>query len=400
MHWEREAPWVVSEIRAAHRAGLRTVLVLRVALEHGLPANRHLWHGMIWPRDEVFDRWAHNYRRFALWGAQLAADEGVSLLALGNELSSLTSTTPVTEIPNLYRYFSDPVRVGQVRQRLVECAALVEGSAAAADLRQLDGGRYATLEAMLRAQEQVRADWVHTITGGQGHGVERLNARRGRHERFWRDLIAQARAVYDGPLTYGANFDQYDQVGFWDALDAVGLNAYFPLGRYGAPPAELLTGMESAWRAVAEDVDRAAGGLPVVLLELGWTRRLGSTVRPYSYDRVEVLETAGPEASLTCVHWASQPEDPRERVAAMQALANVAGGGGFPRLRGALLWKLTTRAEHRAIEPFAALLQPGGDYSPAGWPDLPAEDVDALDRAYIGLAAAVAGATRDGVASW
>lgn len=403
MYWERDAPWVVSEIRAAHRAGLRTVLVMRVALEHGIEANRHLWHGMIWPRDEAFETWADHYRRFVGWGAEIAAREGVSMLVVGNELSSLTSTVPVSSPPDLYAYFLDPGRVAPVRERLVRCAASVEADGLGVDLRQLDGGRYATLEAMLQAEERVRRNWARTVLGGDGSDLAAFNERRARLERFWRELVAEVRKIYAGPVTYGANFDQYMSVGFWDALDAVALTAYFPLSRYGESGPERLARMRQSWREVAENVGAVAGELPVVLLELGWTRKLGGTVRPYSYDRVEVLETAGPDGELACVHWATQPEDARERVAAMQALADVVASGGFPNLRGLSLWKLTTRPEHRAIEPFVAVLQPGGSYSPAGWTELGADDpatLDALDRAYVGLAVAIAGRASAGMASW
>jgi len=400
LYWDREAPWVVSEIRAAHRAGLRTVLVMRVALEHGLPENRHLWHGMIWPRDELLGDWADRYREFVLWGAGIAAREDVSMFVVGNELSSLTSTRSIEAVPDLHAYFLDPGRVAAVRDRLVQCAESVQAAGAADDLRQLDGGRYATLEAMLRAEETVRRGWARTVLGGSGDDLAAHNARRARLDAFWRDLIDRVRQQYSGPLSYGANFDQYGEVGFWQALDAVSLNAYFPLSRYGQGAAERLTTMERAWGQVAASAAEVAGGLPVVLLELGWTRRLGSTVRPYSYDRVEVLETADRDDGLACVHWATQPQDARERVAAMQALANVVASGGFPALRGLLLWKLTTRPEHRLIEPFAAVLQPGAPYSPIGWPALAAAEVDALDRAYIGLAAAIADSAGGGVASW
>ncbi|MCS3668941.1 hypothetical protein GGP77_003195 [Salinibacter ruber] len=47
---------------------------------------------------------------------------------------------------------------------------------------------------------------------------------------FWRGLAEAARTVYDGNLTYAANWHEaYDSIQFWDALDYVGVQAYFPL---------------------------------------------------------------------------------------------------------------------------------------------------------------------------
>lgn len=346
LYWDRDAPWVVSEIRAARRAGLRVILVMRVALEHGLAENRHLWHGMIWPRDEHLAAWFDAYTEFVLWGAGLAATEGVALFALGNELSALTSTRAARTLPDLYEYYRTPERVAAVNRELVQCAAQ---SAGAADLQHLDGGRYDDLAGMLDAQAAVHAAWVDRVAPD----IATYSSRQRRHERHWRDLVARVRKVYGGSVTYGANFDQFAQVGFWDALDVLGVTGYFPLSRYGEAAPERVRTMEHRWAEVGDSL-AAASPLPVVFLELGWTRRAGGTVRPYSYDRVEVLETS--TDALQCVHWASQPLDLRERVDAVAALARHVEGGGFPELRGLTLWKMTTRPDHRQIEPFAIVL--------------------------------------------
>ncbi len=61
-------------------------------------------------------------------------------------------------------------------------------------------------------------------------------ARLSRHEREWRDIIAAVRRLYDGPLVYAANFgEEFESVRFWDALDYIGLDNYYPL------PADLST---------------------------------------------------------------------------------------------------------------------------------------------------------------
>ena len=51
-----------------------------------------------------------------------------------------------------------------------------------------------------------------------------------RYEADWRNLIARARRVYPGPLTYAATQGQeFESIRFWDALDYIGLNNYYPL---------------------------------------------------------------------------------------------------------------------------------------------------------------------------
>lgn len=51
-----------------------------------------------------------------------------------------------------------------------------------------------------------------------------------RHERKWRRLIGLTRQWYSGPLIYAANWGpEFETIRFWDALDYIGLNDYYPL---------------------------------------------------------------------------------------------------------------------------------------------------------------------------
>ncbi len=50
------------------------------------------------------------------------------------------------------------------------------------------------------------------------------------YEEPWRKLIARVRQIYKGPLTYGATQGpEFENLRFWDALDYIGLNNYYPL---------------------------------------------------------------------------------------------------------------------------------------------------------------------------
>ena len=62
---------------------------------------------------------------------------------------------------------------------------------------------------------------------------------------FFADLITEVRAVYDGPLTYAANWDDYRVFPHWDQLDMIGVDAYFPLSAEIEPTIEQMkTGYE------------------------------------------------------------------------------------------------------------------------------------------------------------
>ena len=50
------------------------------------------------------------------------------------------------------------------------------------------------------------------------------------YEAEWRSLIARSRELYSGPLVYSATQGpEFETIRFWDALDYIGLNEYYPL---------------------------------------------------------------------------------------------------------------------------------------------------------------------------
>ena len=56
-----------------------------------------------------------------------------------------------------------------------------------------------------------------------------------KREGFWRKLAANVREVYSGKITYAANWDEYENVKFWDVVDYIGIDAYFPLVEQKVP---------------------------------------------------------------------------------------------------------------------------------------------------------------------
>jgi hypothetical protein len=95
-------------------------------------------------------------------------------------------------------------------------------------------------------------------------------------------IIADVRKVYPGLLTYSANWDDAADTLIYEALDLVGINAFFPLAdREGASDEELMRG----GRSVAAKVASLARTLekPVVLTEIGYTTRVDPAVRPWEW---------------------------------------------------------------------------------------------------------------------
>ncbi len=86
---------------------------------------------------------------------------------------------------------------------------------------------------------------------------------------FWSSLIHEIRAIYSGKLTYAANWDNYDQIPFWDQLDYIGIDAYFPLSDAATP--ELVKLMES-WKSPEKKIAnfQKKYDVPVIFTEFGY----------------------------------------------------------------------------------------------------------------------------------
>jgi hypothetical protein len=100
----------------------------------------------------------------------------------------------------------------------------------------------------------------------------------------WLPLIAKARLLFPGALTYAANFDAFERTPFWSALDAVGIDAYFPLSaKRDATDGELRAGA----RDVVARVDAVAAkvGRPAILTELGYPSSGSVWVEPWREER-------------------------------------------------------------------------------------------------------------------
>jgi Glycoside Hydrolase Family 113 len=89
----------------------------------------------------------------------------------------------------------------------------------------------------------------------------------------WRKIIANVRKVYPGPVTYAANFgDEFQNLKFWDALDTIGLQEYYPL------PNDLST------TALVEKVEAVQKRFqkPVIFTEVGFPSAPGANRRPWA----------------------------------------------------------------------------------------------------------------------
>jgi hypothetical protein len=138
----------------------------------------------------------------------------------------------------------------------------------------------------------------------------------GRFGDYWQSLIADVRAVFHGALTYSANWDEAEGVLFWDQLDWIGVNAFYPLSHAnGAGDAEYVQGARAALDGLSP-LARSIGK-PVVLVEIGYTTRQNAAVEPWLW----------PDTMQNVVI------DEREQARALAAIAGAAAErpwiGGF-----------------------------------------------------------------------
>ncbi len=86
---------------------------------------------------------------------------------------------------------------------------------------------------------------------------------------FWRQLIKDVREVYKGELTYAANWDNYMNVTFWDELDYIGIDAYFPFCDQPIPDKSVL---QKGWAELAPELRKLSeeNSAPILLTEFGY----------------------------------------------------------------------------------------------------------------------------------
>ena len=115
-------------------------------------------------------------------------------------------------------------------------------------------------------------------------GTELARATR-EHPDAWRRLIDRIRSVYPGPLVYAANWwEEYQHIAFWDALDYIGVNAFFPLSQTARPsPAQLRRNARDLAQSLAAIAWRA--NRPLIFTEVGFKSALGTSVQPWTWTR-------------------------------------------------------------------------------------------------------------------
>jgi Glycoside Hydrolase Family 113 len=146
------------------------------------------------------------------------------------------------------------------------------------------------------------------------------------HQALWRDLIAAVRDRFSGELIYAASWDEAGRVPFWDALDAVGVDFYYPVARRtDAGRLEILAGWQP-WLERLRLLSRQTGR-PVLLTEIGYRSVDGAGLHPADYATQAPLDL-GEQADL---YWgALEATGGEERIAGLYWWNWLSDGDGGP----------------------------------------------------------------------
>ena len=114
-------------------------------------------------------------------------------------------------------------------------------------------------------------------------------------EADWRAVIREVRKVYAGPLTYAANWGQeFETVAFWDELDLLGVNFYYPLAAPGEQP--------RAGSPRLRELERMLEGMsrkhrkPVLFTEVGYAASAAAALEPWKEETAPL----DPEMQARC----------------------------------------------------------------------------------------------------
>jgi hypothetical protein len=134
----------------------------------------------------------------------------------------------------------------------------------------------------------------HYANLAQTHGADQfcigteLSASQDR-ETNWRAVISGIRGYYSGPLTYAANFGDEVSITWWDAVDYIGVDAYYELTDKNDPT---IAEMKAAWQPHLTTLDTLAStwGKSIILTEVGFRSIDGANQQPWEWHSTGTID--------------------------------------------------------------------------------------------------------------
>jgi len=100
----------------------------------------------------------------------------------------------------------------------------------------------------------------------------------------WNNLIRKIRSVYSGRLTYAAEWKNANNVKFWNSLDYIGIDAYYPLTDKNNPSIEEL---KNSWAKYDREFISLYKkyGKKIIFTEIGYKSVEGTAIRPWEWSQ-------------------------------------------------------------------------------------------------------------------
>lgn len=107
-------------------------------------------------------------------------------------------------------------------------------------------------------------------------------------ENAWRRLSYGARHRCGCEVLYASNWDVVSEIRWWDAVDKIGVDAYFPL----ASDSSDVDSLVRAWQPHVVELENLSRrwGKKIVFTEIGYQSRVGSYLTPYQKDPAIISE--------------------------------------------------------------------------------------------------------------
>ena len=100
---------------------------------------------------------------------------------------------------------------------------------------------------------------------------------------YWHNLIKEIKVIYNGKLTYAANWDEFKRTPFWGELDYIGVDAYFPVSENQTPS---IADCKAGWQ-VHKTVIKSMSfkhDKPILFTEYGYRSMDYTGLKPWNSD--------------------------------------------------------------------------------------------------------------------
>lgn len=100
------------------------------------------------------------------------------------------------------------------------------------------------------------------------------------HADEWRNVIKAVRGIYNGPLTYASQHGAGEYINWWDALDAIGVDAYYSLAQNVHPS---VAQIKARWVPIVKRLGNLSKKWkrPIILTEIGYESLEGTSRTPW-----------------------------------------------------------------------------------------------------------------------